>query len=64
MVDCPCGRTYPTLTQGVYGRVGVMIIVRGQNVFPSRIEYILRNMPEFGGEFRLIQERERGQLDP
>lgn len=63
MVDCPCGRTYPTLTQGIYGRVDDMIIVRGQNVFPSRIEDILRSMPEFGGEFRLLLERERGQMD-
>jgi len=63
MVDCPCGRTYPTLTQGIYGRVDDMIIIRGQNAFPSRIEDILRSMPEFGGEFRLLLERERGQMD-
>ena len=63
MVDCPCGRTYPTLTQGIYGRVDDMIIVRGQNVFPSRIEDVLRSQPSFGGEFRLLLEREPGQLD-
>ena len=63
MVDCPCGRTYPTLTRGIYGRVDDMIIVRGQNVFPSRIEDVLRSMPEFGGEFRLVLERETGELD-
>jgi len=40
-----------------------MIIVRGQNVFPSRIEDILRSMNVFGGEFRLLLERERGELD-
>ena len=63
MVDCPCGRTYPTLVRGIYGRADDMIIVRGQNVFPSRIEDILRSMDVFGGEFRLLLERERGQLD-
>ncbi len=63
MVDCPCGRTYPTLTRGIYGRADDMIIVRGQNVFPSRIEDILRSMEVFGGEFRLLLEREPGQLD-
>ncbi len=63
MVDCPCGRTYPTLTRGIYGRVDDMIIVRGQNVFPSRIEDVLRGMEVFGGEFRLLLERETGQLD-
>lgn len=63
MVDCPCGRTYPTLTSGIYGRVDDMIIVRGQNVFPSRIEDVLRGMKQFGGEFRLVLERDPGQLD-
>ncbi len=63
MVDCLCGRTYPTLTSGIYGRVDDMIIVRGQNVFPSRIEDVLRSMESFGGEFRLVLERETGQLD-
>ena len=63
MIDCPCGRTYPTLTRGIYGRADDMIIVRGQNVFPSRIEDILRGMDVFGGEFRLLLEREPGQLD-
>ena len=63
MVECPCRRTYPTLTRGIYGRADDMIIVRGQNVFPSRIEDILRSMDVFGGEFRLLLERERGELD-
>ena len=63
MVDCPCGRTYPTLVTGIYGRVDDMIIVRGQNVFPSRIEDVLRVLEEFGGEFRLVLERETGQMD-
>ena len=63
MVNCPCGRTYPTLPEGIYGRTDDMIIVRGQNVFPSRIEDILRGMKEFGGEFRLVLERDAGQMD-
>ncbi len=63
MVDCPCGRTYPALVSGIYGRTDDMIIVRGQNVFPSHIEDVLRSMEEFGGEFRLVLERDRGRLD-
>ena len=63
MVDCPCGRTYPTLVTGIYGRTDDMIIVRGQNVFPSHIEDVLRSMDEFGGEFRLVLERDQGRLD-
>ena len=60
---CACGRTYPILSEGIYGRVDDMITVRGQNVFPSRIEDVLRKLEVFGGEFRLIVERESGSLD-
>jgi phenylacetate-CoA ligase len=60
---CGCGRTYPTLPEGLYGRVDDMIIVRGQNIFPSKIEDILRAMPEFGGEYRLVVDREPGRMD-
>ena len=60
---CACGRTYPILSEGIYGRVDDMITVRGQNVFPSRIEDVLRKQREFGGEFRLLVERESGSLD-
>ena len=63
MADCPCGRTYPTLPLGIYGRADDMLIIRGQNVFPARVEDALRARAEFGGEFRLIVERERGYLD-
>ena len=40
-----------------------MLIIRGQNVFPSRVEDVLRGWGEFGGEFRLVVDRERGYLD-
>jgi phenylacetate-CoA ligase len=63
MAPCACGRTYPTLPQGIYGRVDDMIIVRAQNVFPAKIEDVLRGLEEFGGEFRLVLERDPGQMD-
>ncbi|MDA1348254.1 MAG: AMP-binding protein [Chloroflexi bacterium] len=60
---CECGRTYTTLPDGLSGRVDDMIIVRGQSIFPSKIEDVLRGMPEFGGEFRLVIDREPGRMD-
>ncbi len=54
---CPCGRTYPRLPRGIYGRVDDMFIVRGVNVYPSAIEEVLQSLPEFGGEFRVIVSR-------
>jgi phenylacetate-CoA ligase len=54
---CPCGRTYPRLPQGVYGRFDDMLIVRGENIYPSAIEDVLRAIDGFGGEFRVIVSR-------
>jgi phenylacetate-CoA ligase len=51
---CPCGRTYPRLPDGIYGRYDDMLIVRGKNVYPSAIEDALREMSGFGGEFRIL----------
>jgi phenylacetate-CoA ligase len=54
---CSCGRTYPRLPAGIYGRFDDMLVVRGENVYPSGIEDALRAVPGFGGEFRVIVSR-------
>ncbi len=59
---CPCGRTYPRLPLGLYGRFDDMIVVRGENIYPSAIEDVLRATEGFGGEFRVIVSR-REQMD-
>jgi phenylacetate-CoA ligase len=56
---CPCGRTYPRLPMGIYGRVDDMVTVRGENVYPSAVENVVRGMPELTGEFRMIVSRQR-----
>ncbi|MCI0526137.1 MAG: hypothetical protein L0Y56_01605, partial [Nitrospira sp.] len=56
---CSCGRTYPRLPKGVYGRVDDMFIVRGENIYPSAIEDVLRATEGFGEEFRILISRER-----
>jgi phenylacetate-CoA ligase len=60
--DCDCGRTYPTLPKGIYGRVDSMLVIRGKNVFPSQIEDRLHALEEFGDEFRIVVEK-KGALD-
>lgn len=55
---CSCGRTYPRLPRGIYGRIDDMFIVRGENIYPSAIEETLRAAEGFGGEFRVIISRE------
>jgi phenylacetate-CoA ligase len=56
---CSCGRTYPRFPQGIYGRADDMFIVRGENVYPSAIENVLRGIAGFSDEFRIIITREK-----
>ena len=52
------GRTLLRLKGGILGRTDDMLIVRGNNVFPSSIEAIIREFPEIV-EFRIVVSRER-----
>jgi len=55
---CPCGRTYPRLPDGIYGRYDDMFIIRGKNLYPSAIEDVLRGVEGFGGEFQVVISRQ------
>lgn len=48
---CACGRTHARIN--VTGRLDDMLIVSGVNVFPSDIEYVVRNIEELSGEYRI-----------
>lgn len=60
--DNPCGRTYPRLPRGIYGRIDDMFQVRGENVYPSEIHATLNEMAGYGGEHRIVITRE-GSMD-
>lgn len=55
---CPCGRTYPRLPKGIYGRIDDMVTVRGVNVYASLIEDVVRSIDGIGEEFVLVVTRE------
>ncbi|TAM57641.1 phenylacetate--CoA ligase family protein, partial [bacterium] len=59
--SCSCGRTYPRLPRGVYGRIDDQLTIRGENVFPSAIEEVLRR-EGYTDEYRIIVTR-TGSLD-
>lgn len=59
---CACGRTYPRLPHGVYGRLDDMLLIRGANVYPSAIDAVVRETPGTGPEYRIVVDR-RGELD-
>ncbi len=54
----PCGRTYPRLPHGIFGRIDDMFTIRGENVYPSEIEAALNEIPGYGGEHQIIISRE------
>jgi phenylacetate-CoA ligase len=54
----PCGRTYPWLPDGIFGRIDDMFTVRGENVYPSEIDAVLNALPGYGGEHQIIISRD------
>ena len=58
----PCGRTYPRLPQGVFGRIDDMFTIRGENVYPSEVDAVLNQLAGYGGEHRIVISRE-GAMD-
>ncbi len=55
---CPCGRALLRLDGGIIGRADDMVTIRGNNVFPSSIEAILREFDAVA-EFRITVETKR-----
>ncbi|MEP7061926.1 MAG: phenylacetate--CoA ligase family protein [Betaproteobacteria bacterium] len=58
----PCGRTYPRLPQGIFGRIDDMFTIRGENVYPSEVDAVVNQLAGYGGEHRIVISRE-GAMD-
>ncbi len=57
---CPCGRSYPKLTQ-ILGRSDDMVKVKGNIIFPSTIEDVIKSVPGTSSEYRAIIEHKDGK---
>ncbi|WP_336594799.1 phenylacetate--CoA ligase [Bacteroides acidifaciens] len=53
---CDCGRTNIRFTR-ILGRSDDMLIIRGINVFPSQVENVILEMPEFAPCYMLVVDR-------
>ncbi len=53
---CACGRTNVRMTR-IIGRSDDMLIIRGINVFPSQVESVILDMPEFEPVYMLVIDR-------
>lgn len=52
-----CGRTYPILPRGIYGRIDDQFTIRGENIYPSAIDEIVSGLEHYGGEHRILVSR-------
>ncbi|MCW4010297.1 MAG: phenylacetate--CoA ligase [Candidatus Bathyarchaeota archaeon] len=53
---CPCMRTHSRMMR-VSGRSDDMLIIRGVNVFPSQIEYVIMGFPELATQYEIHVDR-------
>ena len=53
---CRCGRWFSRLEGGILGRSDDMLVIRGNNVFPSTVEGLVREFPQIA-EFAIEVER-------
>ncbi len=58
---CACGRTSIRMGR-IIGRSDDMLIIRGINIFPSQVESVILEMPEFEPQYMLVVDR-KGNLD-
>src|SRR5215475_4981039 len=59
---CPCGSPFRRMRK-IHGRTDDMLVVRGENVFPSQVEDILLGVDGQTGNYQLVVDRESHHLD-
>jgi len=59
---CRCGRCFARAAGGIKGRLDDLLFVRGNNVFPSAVEGILRTFDEVA-EFRIVVQQAGAMSD-
>jgi phenylacetate-CoA ligase len=59
---CPCGSPFRRMRK-VHGRTDDMLVVRGENIFPSQIEDILLGVEGLTGNYQLVVDRQARHLD-
>ena len=53
---CACGRTAVRMGR-ILGRSDDMLIIRGVNVFPSQVESVILELPEFEAHYLIVVDR-------
>lgn len=58
-LPCPCGRPWPRFVGGVLGRTDDLLFIRGNNVYPSMLEAVVRQFAEVA-EYQIEVRAENG----
>jgi phenylacetate-CoA ligase len=59
---CPCGSPFRRMRK-ITGRADDMLIVRGENLFPSQVEALLLEVPGLTANYQLVVDRAAHRLD-
>jgi phenylacetate-CoA ligase len=59
---CKCGSPYKRMRK-IHGRTDDMLLVRGENIFPSQIESLLLAVEGLSGNYQIVIDREAKHLD-
>jgi phenylacetate-CoA ligase len=59
---CECGSPFRRMRK-IHGRTDDMLVVRGENVFPSQLEEILLGVGGLTGNYQLVVDRQERHLD-
>jgi phenylacetate-CoA ligase len=60
--ECACGRVHARLDR-IQGRSDDMFIIKGVNIFPIQVEQVLMSIPEVGGNYQIVLQREHNVDD-
>ncbi len=51
---CACGRTHVRAIGGVLGRADDMIVYKGENIYPTQVEEVVRSFEELSNEYKIF----------
>ena len=51
---CACGRTHLRAIGGILGRADDMIVYKGENIYPTQIEEVVRSFKELSNEYKIF----------
>lgn len=56
---CGCGRTHVRAVGGILGRADDMIVFKGENIYPTQVEEVVRSFKELSNEYKIVVTKDR-----